>query len=197
MDMLAQLKMEVPSLLILHRNLSDDVDGADICRIIRDDKRLRSLPIIIIVPDLSEEDEVYILDMGADSVLNAPYSNSLLLARVRSVVRRADVLDDVYDVREYIEIKDIYIDTNKHEVYKNGQPIKMTYKEFELLYTLAKYKGRVLTRETLLYKVWGYTYMGETRTVDVHIRSIRKLLGDEQKTYIETVRGIGYKFNDD
>lgn len=197
MDMLAQLKMEIPSLLLLRRNLSDGTDGADICRIIRDDKRLRCVPIILISPGITDDDEAYVLEMGADSVLDEPYSDKLLLGRIRSAMRRVAVLDELYDVQEFIQIKDISIDSNKHEVYKDGQLIKMTYKEFELLYTLAKYKSQVLTRETLLYKVWGYTYAGETRTVDVHIRSIRKLLGDAQKTYIETVRGLGYKMGDD
>ena len=195
-DILTELKMKIPSLLILGRSPRENIDGAEICRTIRDDKRLRSLPIVLTSHDLTDKQEVYALEMGVDSVIGMPCSDELFLAKIRSLMRRCSVLDELYDAEPYIKVRNLYIDTDKHEVFKDNVLIKMTYKEFELLYTLAKHKGQVLTRETLLYQVWGYTYAGETRTVDVHIRSIRKLLGDFDKTYIETVRGLGYKFND-
>ena len=116
-----------------------------------------------------------------------------LLARIVSVLRRYNINSKVEG--EILNHKGITLNLSKHEVLKNNEKIDLTLKEFELLKLLLQYKGKVLSRNYLLDKIWGYEYYGETRTVDVHIRYLRKKIEDDSEKYIETIRGVGYKIN--
>ena len=138
-----------------------------------------------------ERDKVKGLEEGADDYITKPFSVKEVLARITSVLRRYK-----YTSNEKIEVlkaDDIQVNVNKHIVTKNGQEIELTLKEFQILKLLIENKGNVLTRTFLLDKIWGYDYYGETRTLDVHIRHLRKKIGDNDSKLIETVRGVGYK----
>mgnify|MGYP000682995888 FL=1 len=138
-----------------------------------------------------EEDKLEGLEDGADDYITKPFSVKEVLARITSVLRRYK-----YTSNEKIEVlkaDDIQVNVNKHIVTKNGQEIELTLKEFQILKLLIENKGNVLTRTFLLDKIWGYDYYGETRTLDVHIRHLRKKIGDNDSKLIETVRGVGYK----
>jgi len=144
-----------------------------------------------------EFDKVLGLELGADDYITKPFSVRVLAARVKAIFRRINSLSSMEE-DEIIRCGDITIDITRHEVYKKGMLIEMPLKEFELLKYLVLNKGRVLSRELLLEKIWGFDYYGETRTVDVHIRYLRQKIEDDDSNpiYIETVRGIGYRFND-
>jgi two-component system alkaline phosphatase synthesis response regulator PhoP len=140
-----------------------------------------------------ELDKILGLELGADDYITKPFSVRELLARVKAVLRRTTTqyIDSAY------KFGNITIDFQKHEVLKNDEKVDLTLKEFELLEILIKNKGRVMTRDFLLDKIWGYEYVGETRTVDVHIRHLRQKIevDDKNPRHIETIRGIGYRFN--
>ncbi|MDF2503191.1 MULTISPECIES: response regulator transcription factor [Clostridium] len=185
-------KSEAPQLLLLDLMIPG-LDGYDVCREIRKDPSISGMPVIMITAKSEEIDKILGLELGADDYITKPFSIREMLARVKAILRRAKTQysDDTYT------IANINIDFQKHEIIKNGEKIELTLKEFELLQILIKNKGIVMTRDFLLDKVWGYEYMGETRTVDVHIRHLRQKVEDDDKNpkYIETIRGIGYKFN--
>lgn len=184
-----------PDLVLLDLMLPD-VDGFDICNKIKRNEQTKSIPIIMLTAKSEEFDKVLGLELGADDYITKPFGIRELLARIKVVLRRAQQNDN--EKEEIIKFGDITIDTQKHVVYKNGEALDLTLKEFELLKLLSRNIGKVLTRDYLLDKVWGYEYAGETRTVDVHIRHLRKKIEDDDKSpiYIETVRGIGYKLKD-
>lgn len=183
-----------PDLVLLDLMLPD-IDGLDVCKSIKRNEQLKSIPIIMLTAKSEEFDKVLGLELGADDYITKPFSIRELLARIKVVLRRSQ---NDKDEDEIIKFGDIIIDTDKHIVYKNGKLLELTLKEFELLKLLSQNIGKVLTRDYLLDKVWGYEYAGETRTVDVHIRHLRKKIEDNDKSpiYIETVRGIGYKLRD-
>lgn len=184
-----------PDLILLDLMLPD-VDGLDICNNIKRNEQTKNIPIIMLTAKSEEFDKVLGLELGADDYITKPFSIRELLARIKVVLRRAQQSDN--DKDEIIRFGDIIIDTQKHTVYKDNEVLDLTLKEFELLKLLSQNIGKVLTRDYLLDKVWGYEYAGETRTVDVHIRHLRKKIEDNDKSpiYIETVRGIGYKLKD-
>ncbi|MDI6605186.1 MAG: response regulator transcription factor [Thermoanaerobacteraceae bacterium] len=184
----------LPDLVLLDLMLPD-MDGFDICKTIKRDEQCKNIPIIMLTAKSEEFDKVLGLELGAEDYITKPFSIRELLARIKVVLRRSK---NEKEVDEIIKFGDISIDTNKHMVYKNGKILNLTLKEFELLKLLSQNIGKVLTRNFLLDKVWGYEYAGETRTVDVHIRHLRKKIEDDDKLpiYIETVRGIGYKLKD-
>jgi two-component system alkaline phosphatase synthesis response regulator PhoP len=169
------------------------MDGYDVCKEIKRNPNLFSIPIIMITAKGEEFDKVLGLELGADDYVTKPFSVRELLARVKAVLRRTTVKE----INKSYAFDNININFEKHEVLKNSEKIELTLKEFELLQILIKNKGRVMTRDFLLDKVWGYEYVGETRTVDVHIRHIRQKIEEDDKNpkYIETIRGIGYRFN--
>lgn len=182
-----------PDLILLDIMLPE-VDGFDICKEIKRNKDTENIPIIMLTAKSEEFDKILGLELGADDYITKPFSVRELLARIKVVLRR----NHKEDKSEVINTGDLIIDFNKHEVIKKGEKIELTLKEFELLKLLVLNKGKVMTRDFLLDKVWGYEYYGETRTVDVHVRHLRQKLEDDDKNpdYIETVRGIGYKFKD-
>ena len=140
----------------------------------------------------SEEfDKVLGLEMGADDYMTKPFSVKELYARVKAVLRRTEMIKS--SDTEEIAVGSLRILPGSFEVYKNGKKLSLTLKEYELLLYLANNKNKVLTRDQLLDEIWGYEYYGETRTVDVHIRYLRKKIEDDQEKYIETVRGVGYR----
>ncbi|SMC21552.1 two-component system, OmpR family, alkaline phosphatase synthesis response regulator PhoP [Clostridium acidisoli DSM 12555] len=193
-DALKLAKNEVPQLVLLDLMLPG-IDGYDVCREIRRDQSISTMPVIMITAKGEELDKILGLELGADDYITKPFSVRELVARVKAVLRRTKTqyMDKIYN------FDNIYIDFQKHEIVKDNKKVDLTLKEFELLQILVRNKGRVMTRDFLLDKVWGYEYVGETRTVDVHIRHLRQKIENDDKNpqYIETIRGIGYRFNYD
>lgn len=170
------------------------IDGSEVCKRVRKMERTKNLPIIMLTAKGKEDDRILGLELGADDYITKPFSVRELIARIRAVLRRSEGNVKAEELDKVIEVNDLIIDTEQHRVTVNGEVIELTLKEFELLRTLALNRGKVLTRNFLLDEVWGYDYFGETRTVDVHIRHLRRKIGDDDlSTYIETIRGVGYK----
>lgn len=192
LDALKMVKDENPQLILLDVMLPV-MDGYDVCKEIRRDNSISSTPIIMITAKGEEFDKVLGLELGADDYMTKPFSIRELVARVKAILRRTRIkpVDSSYSFGS------VNIDFEKHEVVRDGIKIDLTLKEFELLEILLKNKGRVMTRDFLLDQIWGYEYIGETRTVDVHIRHLRQKLEEDDKVpkYIETIRGIGYRFS--
>ena len=179
--------------LILRDWMLPNISGIDVLKKIRDDKDLKNTPVIMLTAKNMEADKVEGLVGGADDYITKPFSVKELLARISSVLRRYNINSTREE--EILIVKDITLDLIKHEVIKNGEKLDLTLKEFDLLKILLQNKGKVLSRNFLLDKIWGYEFYGETRTVDVHIRYLRKKIEnpDSNEKYIETIRGIGYK----
>lgn len=194
-SLLEEIRNSIPELFILDLMLPG-MDGLEVCRQLRANPRTKSIPIIMLTAKSEEFDKVLGLELGADDYLTKPFSVRELTARVKAMLRR--VASTAPAEVETIRHGDILIDLVRHEVYKSGKLLEMPLKEFELLKMLLLNKGKVLSRELLLGKIWGFDYYGETRTVDVHIRYIRQKIEDDDSNpvYIETIRGIGYRFND-
>ena len=171
------------------------IDGLSVCRTIRGNEDYQQLPIIMLTAKGGEVDRILGLEMGADDYLTKPFSPRELVARIKAVLRRFNAeekngMEKRFD-QSVISIGELELDSNSHEVRIAGNFMDLTPKEFDLLRLLLLNTGRVLTRDMLLEKIWGYEYAGDTRTVDVHIRRLRTKVG---KDYIKTVRGVGYKF---
>ncbi len=181
--------------LILLDLMLPGIDGIEICRRLRSNPKTKDIPIIMITAKGEEIDKVLGLELGADDYMTKPFSVRELVARVKAMLRRMNREKNTEEdaPAKTIEGYGILMDLEKHEVLKDDQLIDLTYKEFELLKILFEHKGKVLTRDYLLDKIWGYDYIGETRTVDVHIRHLRKKLEDDENMIIETIRGVGYK----
>lgn len=183
-----------PDLIILDLMLPGK-DGISICREIRANSAISYIPIIMLTARSEEFDKVLGLEIGADDYITKPFGIKELCARVKAVLRRTEVL--LSRDEETIRIRDLIIEPKAFTVYKNDEKLSLTLKEYELLVYLAKHSGEVLTRDQLLDQIWGFDYYGETRTVDVHIRYLRKKIEDASEAeckYIETVRGVGYRF---
>ena len=193
LDALKKVKENKPDLLLLDLMLPG-MDGLDVCKEIKRDKETSKTSIIMLTAKSEELDKILGLELGADDYITKPFSIRELLARVKAVLRRSSS-DEISE--EIYEIGRLKVDFERHEVLINNEKVELTLKEFELLEILIKNKGKILRRETLLDKVWGYEYIGETRTVDVHIRYLRKKVEDDDKNpkFIETISGVGYRFN--
>jgi two-component system alkaline phosphatase synthesis response regulator PhoP len=178
---------EPPSLIILDLMLPG-MSGTELCRRLRREPATRRTPIIMLTAKSSEADRVTGLDLGADDYITKPFSVRELLARVRAVMRRMDETSG-----KTYEDDHLLIDFDDIRVVCHGQKVKLTNKEFSLLSVMAKSTDRVITRQQLLDSVWGYSYYGDARTLDVHIRRLRQKLG-ECGDCIETVVGVGYRF---
>ncbi|TCK98780.1 two-component system alkaline phosphatase synthesis response regulator PhoP [Natranaerovirga hydrolytica] len=183
--------------LILLDLMLPGMDGIQILKIIRNNKKIKKIPVILLTAKNNEIDTVLGLEMGADDYIGKPFGVHELLARIKAVLRRIEEgSPEEETMDEMIEINQLHINKTNHTVQIQDQTFELPLKEFELLYLLAKNRGRVFSREYLLEKIWGYDYYGETRTVDVHIRNLRKKIevDDKNPVYIKTVRGVGYKF---
>lgn len=176
-----------PALIILDLMLPG-MSGIELCRRLRREPQTRKTPIIMLTAKTAESDKVVGLETGADDYMTKPFSVKELMARIKAVLRRSDNLD----IRKYQDDK-LTIDFEDMRVFCCGQEVRLTRKEFALLANLVKSAGRVATRQSLLDNVWGYSYFGDTRTLDVHIRRLRQKLGPCSEC-IETVVGIGYRF---
>lgn len=166
------------------------IDGIEVCRRIRNLDN-KNIPIIMLTAKGEENDKIKGLDIGADDYMTKPFSIRELLARMKAVLRRIE--DKNNDNDNLIKVRNVTIDIEKHEVKKGDTILELTLKEFELLKMLSQNRGKVLSRDVILDKIWGYEYYGDTRTVDVHIRHLRKKIDDNEGIFIETVRGVGYK----
>lgn len=176
-----------PDLVVLDLMLPGK-DGYDVCRAIR---KSSNVPIIMLTAKETELERVLGLELGADDYITKPFSPLELVARIKAVLRRSSGQEEE-DIDEF-KVGSIYMQVETREVQVKGQQIDLTRKEFDLLHIFMLNEGKVLTREFLLQKVWGYEYEGETRTVDVHIRHLRRKLGPEGEERIETIHGVGYK----
>jgi DNA-binding response OmpR family regulator len=183
---LTSVVAETPSLVILDLNLPD-IDGVEVCRRIR---KSSDVPILMLTARDEDVDKIIGLEVGADDYLTKPFNPRELVARVKSVLRRS-VPDRRRDEVREIRHGDLLINAGRREVLVGEEEIQLAPKEFDLLWELLDHRGLVLTRDQLLERVWGYTFAGDTRTVDVHVRQIRRKLGDASP--IVTVWGVGYK----
>lgn len=183
---------EKPDLILLDIMLPRK-NGYDICKELREEGN--KTPIIMLTAKTEEIDKVLGLELGADDYISKPFGIRELMARIKAVLRRYDNTHETLHPDEHVlRIDDLEINIERHQVTVGERLVALTLKEFELLTYLAENRGRVLTRDQLLDKVWGIEYVGETRTVDVHIRHLRKKLEqDEEEAYIQTIRGKGYK----
>ena len=184
---------EKPNLILLDLMIPGK-DGYDVCREVRSNSEIRNIPIIMLTAKSEELDKILGLELGADDYITKPFSVRELLARVKAVLRRFSVVEPESSVLVFGNLK---ADFEKREIHVKDKKLDLTLKEFELLEILIRNKGKILTRDTLLDKIWGYEYIGETRTVDVHIRYLRKKVEEDDKNpkLIETIRGVGYRFN--
>lgn len=182
---------ELPELVLLDIMLPEE-DGLSILKKLRASPATKRLPIIMLTAKNSEYDRVIGLDHGADDFVSKPFSMLELIARIRAVLRRAEPVQTSGD----FSLGLLFVSPDRHEVKVGGKDVTLTNKEFELLCLLLRNKGIVLTRATLMDRVWGFESERENRTLDVHIRTLRVKLG-EAGSYIETVRGIGYKIGGD
>ena len=184
---------EKPNLILLDLMIPGK-DGYDVCKDVRSNSEIRNTPIIMLTAKSEEFDKILGLELGADDYMTKPFSVRELLARVKAVLRRFSISEPESNV---LVFGNLTADFDKREILVNDKKLDLTLKEFELLEILIRNKGKILTRDTLLDKIWGYEYIGETRTVDVHIRYLRKKIevDDKNPKLIETIRGVGYRFN--
>jgi DNA-binding response OmpR family regulator len=185
-EALAQFQASPPGLIVLDLMLPD-IDGIEVCRRIR---KTSDVPILMLTARDEDVDKIIGLEVGADDYLTKPFNPRELVARVKSILRRAS------PERRQVESKQLrhgqlLIDAGRREVRVGDEEIQLAPKEFDLLWELLDHRGLVLTRDQLLERVWGYTFAGDTRTVDVHVRQLRRKLGDASP--IVTVWGVGYK----
>jgi len=171
------------------------VDGIEVLRKVRQSEN-KELPIMMLTAKNEEIDAVIGLEMGADDYVGKPFRTRELISRVKSIIRRSEARKTVEPQHQLIEQENLKLNLETHQIFKSGEELFLTLKEFELLEKLMKSPGRVFTRDELLESIWGYDYIGETRTVDVHIRQLRKKIEKDDKNpeLVLTVRGIGYKF---
>lgn len=180
-----------PDLVVLDIMLPE-MDGWEVCQQLRPANKV---PIIILSAKTKDSDRITGLELGADDYVTKPFSPKEVVARAKAVLRRLSQTKD--NDKEIIKYDNIYINKNERSVKVLDKKVELTPKEFDLLWTLASSPKIVFDREKLLKKVWGYNYFGDIRTVDTHIKSLRKKLGDQADKYIETVWGVGYKFETD
>ena len=190
-DGLDMARKENPDLILLDLMLPE-MDGMDVCKAIKNEAKTSHIPIIILTAKAQETDKIVGLELGADDYMTKPFSPRELIARIKAVLRRMKEKDKLPEV---LRIGDLTIDFSKIMVSIKDKPIELTAKEFELLKTLIKAKGRVLSRDYLLDTIWGFDQALEiqTRTVDVHIQTLRKKIKSEAKRIV-TVKNYGYRF---
>lgn len=180
-----------PHVILLDLMLPD-MDGLEICKTVT---LKRNIPIIIVSAKNDQLDKLIGLEFGADDYITKPFDIREVILRIKSILRRITKTRENNEICEVLTAGELRLDLLKHEVYNRGVRIDLTPKEFALLETLLRNRGRVLTRSELLEKVWEFEYVGDTRTVDIHIQRLRKKLGDER--LIMTVFGVGYKISEE
>jgi DNA-binding response OmpR family regulator len=180
-----------PDLIVLDLMLPV-IDGFEVCRILR---REMTVPILMLTAKTDEVDKVVGLELGADDYVTKPFSMRELLARVRALLRRAETTPAAE--AEVLTAADLQVNLRKREASKGGKVLALKPKEYELLVFLLRNRGRAFTREQLLDQIWGYDFVGDTRTVDVHVRWLRQKIEDEpaKPTRLITIRGMGYRFD--
>ena len=181
------LAFDTPELILLDIMPPGD-DGLELLKKLKSSSKTKNIPVIMVTAKGSEYDKVVGLDSGADDYVTKPFGMMEPVSRIKAVLRRSGKVEDRTDM----ETAGVHVDVKKHEVTVDGKEISLTLKEFELLEKLMRNQGIVLTRDQLLTEIWGYDFDGETRTVDVHIRTLRQKLGDKGEI-IQTVRGVGYR----
>ncbi len=188
-EALTLAREQTPDLIVLDVMLPT-LDGFSVCRILRNES---DVPIVILTARGNEVDRIVGLELGADDYIVKPFSLGEFLARVRAVLRRAPTARKVVD---RLESGDLVLDLIARRATRNGEELHLTHKEFDLLATLMRNQGAVLSRDLLLERVWGYDYAVRTKTVDVHVRWLREKIEDEpsRPRRIVTVRGVGYRF---
>ncbi len=187
---MAMLEKEKPAIVLLDQMLPG-LDGLGVLKKIRATDAYAEMPVIMVTAKSEEIDKIIGLELGADDYITKPFSVRELCARVKAQLRRSKRLDTALPSEAAGRL---HIDSANYKAYIGDHELKLTLKEFELLSLLMTNRSSVLTRDTILNRVWGYEYFGETRTVDVHITNLRKKIG-EYGDCIETVRGVGYRFN--
>lgn len=190
---LSAMEQNPPDLVIFDIMLEGGLDGISALRLMRQSPALFSVPAIMLTAKDSENDKIKGLDAGADDYMTKPFSTLELCARVRALLRRTG---EERPIPERIETGGLLIDRRTREATLEGRELPLSYKEFDLLCALAAHTDRALSREELLQTVWGYEFIGETRTLDMHIGTLRHKLGDspDSPRFIKTVRGVGYRF---
>ncbi len=181
------LAFDTPELILLDIMLPGD-DGLELLRKLKNSAKTKDIPVIMVTAKGAEYDKVVGLDSGADDYVTKPFGMMELVSRIKAVMRRTKKIPDRAD----LSVNGVNMNVKKHEVTVEGVPVTLTLKEFELLERLMRNQNIVLTRDQLLEDIWGYDFDGETRTVDVHVRTLRQKLGDKGEI-IETVRGVGYR----
>ena len=187
---LEALALETPDLVLLDIMLPGE-DGMELLKKLKASPKTRDIPVIMVTAKGAEYDKVMGLDTGADDYVTKPFGMMELVSRIKAVLRRSGQTADKAD----LEIDGVKMNVKKHEVTVDGQTVTLTLKEYELLERLMRNRNIVLTRDQLLEDIWGYDFDGETRTVDVHVRTLRHKLG-EKGAIIETVRGVGYRIGE-
>lgn len=193
-DCLKVFEERLPDLAIFDVMLPG-ISGVEAVKHLRENENYNNLPIILLTAKDSEVDKVVGLDTGADDYITKPFSVMELGARVRSVLRRTSS-EPLKPQNDELAVSDFLIDSKTREVRKNNVLLDLTFKEYELFLTLIKDSQRIIPRQELLNKIWGFDFMGESRTLDIHIRTLRQKIGDnaDNPKYIKTVRNVGYRF---
>ena len=193
-DCLAATEKQVPDIFLFDIMLPG-MDGVQAVKILRENEKTKNTPILMLTAKSAEIDKVFGLENGADDYLTKPFGIMELAARIKALLRRAG-RGSSDSASDKIAAGGITVNTSLREVSRDGRPIELTLKEYELLLYLIKNRARVVSREELLTKVWGIDFVGETRTLDMHIGTLRKKLSDdaENARLIKTVRGVGYIF---
>src|ERR1043166_9525474 len=189
---LQKARSALPSLILLDLMLPE-VDGLEVCKILRRDPATKEIPIIMLTAKAAEIDRVLGLELGADDYVTKPFSPRELVLRVRALLRRSERQTET---SEQLRIGTLLLDVPRHVVRVQNKTIDLTATEFKLLTVLAERRGRVQSREALLRDVWGYDTPIDTRTVDTHMRRLREKLGPAAR-YLDTLRGVGYRFVDE
>jgi DNA-binding response OmpR family regulator len=186
---LREAQRRPPDLVLLDLGLAE-IDGSEVCRILRRRPETASVPIIMVTARVDERSRIAGLDLGADDYVTKPFSVKEMMARIRAVLRRASAPRHAGGA---MSSGPVTLDEARRRVTVEGRDVHLTRKEFDLLAELLRRPGLVLTREQLLERVWGYDHPGATRTVDVHVRQLRRKLGPDGAARIETVVGVGYR----
>ncbi len=186
------LEKQIPSMILLDIMLPEK-DGLEILRDLRQNQATQNVPVILITAKSSEFDKIKGLDLGADDYITKPIAVMEMISRIKAVLRRCNVSND--STSEEISVNNICLNKMKRTVTIQNEEVSLSFREFELLQFFMEHQGHVFSRDNLLTTVWGYEYSGESRTVDVHIRTLRQKIGDDG-TLIQTVRNVGYKMGE-